>query len=158
MKSCKECEKLFDEEMSAMSFSELREISYDAKLMSDARDLDFCDKFCEKKSSDREWFAAGNSLSRGFQLVMGPTLRSKKRAGDVLAMTCGQGNEADIARDPVMMKTIMSGNPSDKGLNNAVTEMQKEKKTRARQEQRADQKKKIDTAKAQYRAKYGVEA
>lgn len=147
MRTCKQCQKPFDEDLSNLRVSELREINYDFKLISDARDLNYCSKFCEK-ASDKTPIEVG--IFR-----FGATNVSRKRAGDVLALTGGKGNEADIARDPVMMKHIMSGNASDKGINRSVTEMQKEKKDTARREQRMEQKQKIDTMKERYRAKYG---
>lgn len=150
MKSCKQCEKLFDEELSKRNLSELREINYDFKILSDAKDLEYCSKFCEKKSD--------NTPIKVGIFRYGQTLRSRKGAADVLAATAGTGNEGDIARDKVAMAHITGGNASDKGLTRMVTEMQTEKKNNKRQAERATQKEKIDGMKERYRAKYGRDA
>lgn len=117
----------------------------------DTYDERFCSKWCEKKYCDREY---GKSVEVG-AVMMGDTLSAKRRAGDVLAITDGAGSEANIARDSVMMRHIMSGNASDKGLKRDVTAMNKEISERARQEKREMQKGRVDEARARYRAKWG---
>lgn len=49
---CKECEREFSPELSEKPFSELREMSIDWTILSDANDPKFCSKWCEKKYYD----------------------------------------------------------------------------------------------------------
>lgn len=150
MKTCKECKNQFDEELSKLKLSELGEINYDFKLLSDSKDLNYCSKFCEKKN-DKTPIEVG--IFR-----FGTTNASRRRAGDVLALSGGEGSMAAIAKDPIMMKNIMDGNASDKGLNRDAAVIETERNRTKRQEQRQEQKKKIDTMKERYRARYGAGA
>lgn len=54
MKECKQCGKEYDDQLSGLPLSQLREFSYDPALISDARDDGFCSKWCEKAASPEE--------------------------------------------------------------------------------------------------------
>lgn len=129
------------------------DLEFNPKL-SDSRDERFCSKWHERDYCNREY---GKSVEAG-QVIIGDTLASKKRAGDVKALTGGRGSEANIANDPVMMRHIMNGNASDKGLKRDVESMNREISQNKRFEARQEQKKKIDTMNARYKARWGVSA
>lgn len=129
------------------------ELDFNPKF-SDTHDERFCSKWHERDYCNREY---GKSVEAG-QVIIGDTLASKKRAGDVKVLSGGVGSEANIANDAVMMRHIMNGNASDKGLKRDVTAMNKEINDKKRFEARQQQRQKIDTMKERYKARWGVSA
>ena len=86
MIKCKECDREFDDETSKLGATDLSKSSYDPKLLSDAKDLRFCSKWCEKKHEDRDYQASGASM----QIHIGAGISARERSSLVKNLDDGR--------------------------------------------------------------------
>lgn len=152
MKACELCGKEFDENLSRMTCKQLSEIAYHHELISDSKDERYCSKACERKADTTR-------IMTGLEVVMGNTLKSRKRSADVMALDGGLGGTCSkMARDKVMIKHILEGNGNDPKLKADATVIEQEKITNRENQRRKEQKERIREAKERYRSRYGVDA
>lgn len=150
MKNCKQCQAPFDENLSLMTLGELREISYDKNLLSDARDNNFCSKWCDREASNAEY----KKRSEGMTIVIGAGALRRKALKSV---SLGEGAQSPILKDKVLFKHITEGKASDKKITADVTAAEIQSMKNKKEAYYAPKYKSIKEKRERYKAKYGYD-
>lgn len=145
MNKCKVCEVEYDAETSKLTLNQLREVSYDPKLLTDSNEPDFyCSKWCEKKDAGEVAREEGLINVLIPQTVYSPTLgkevsmgkRAEKelaRHGVVRTDDIKDSPMAQMQRDSKMVSMIKDGKGSDKGISREAHAIQREYESKRKQ-------------------------
>lgn len=153
MLECKECQKSFDEILSAKNVSELREFNWNPKLISDSPEPEFCSKWCQKL-----WHEKNDEPVETEEIFISKCGEKKYGASDMASIYKDLNNPLyEIAKNKDMMKVIMSGNASDKGFKKEVESIERKRVNEAKEKSRDIKREKLQTVKDNYKRKYGVD-
>ena len=146
MRKCEKCGTNYDEELSAMTFAELRDIDYDPKLLSDSSDIEYCSKKCQRQVNTEQFEAMSEDEKAAFIGISVGSIANAKRMKRDKTFDLRDVKDSPInqmERDKAMVRQIKNGKASDPGLKKEAETIQREHESNRQQKIREKDKREL---------------